>query len=541
MQSWRAVSKGAHQTAERLPLKWRLALASFGLLAVLMAALGALVSVTQERAMLGNQAASLRQTALLVNGIHGPQATPSAPPPIGPFPANSLGVVDTLVHQLTGPGTRAVILGTDGTVIDSDSNDPSAPPQVGPSEDAIKSALTTAQPDNAYSLAYDSSGHRQLVVLLPLIDTQSHLTVALLMLSTPTAPIDRSVATMRLTLGVGILAALAIAAMLTIPLMNTALRPLVDMERVSGHIAAGDLSLRLDVPPAHDEIGRLARAFNSMVAQLEAAFARQQRFVADVSHELRTPLTALGGSLEMLLLGADRGDASAARRLTRGMYAEVERMRRLVEDLLTLARLDEGRAGLRADVIAVGSVLNEVYEQAQQMAHGQQIDYAVAPDLPPIRADSERLRQVLLNLVVNALKYTPDSGRIDLSARREEQSYRGGKRGEEVVIEVRDTGEGIPPEALPHVFERFYRADPARARSSPAGGGSGLGLAIAKSLVEAQGGQIAIASALGEGTIATVRLPAVRQQPIPATVPSTAGERAIEPDLANATRPSEER
>jgi two-component system OmpR family sensor kinase len=541
MRSWRTVSTRARGAADRLPLKWRLALASFGLLAVLMAGLGALVSATQERAMLGNQANSLRQTALLVTGSHGPPATPSAPPPVGPFPPDSLGFVDTLVHQLTGPGTRAIVLGPDGSVIDSDSNDPSAPSQVVASGGAIKNALTTAQSANAYSLVYDSSGHRQLVVLLPLIDRQTQTTVALLQLSTPTAPIDRSVTALQLTLGVGILAALAVAAALTIPLMTAALRPLVDMERVSGHIAAGNLSLRLDVPPTHDEIGRLARAFNSMVAQLEAAFARQQRFVADVSHELRTPLTALGGSLEMLLLGADRGDAAAARRLTRGMYAEVERMRRLVEDLLTLARLDEGRAGLRADVVEVGGVLNEVCDEAQQMAHGQQVRCEVVPELPPVRADADRLRQVLLNLVVNALKYTPESGRIELAARFEGAAALAGKPADVVTVEVRDTGEGIPAEALPHVFERFYRADPARTRSSPAAGGSGLGLAIAKSLVEAQGGQIAIASMPGEGTTVTVRLPVVRQQPIPAAAPPAPVEHVPAPDLANAANQSGER
>ena len=129
-------------------------------------------------------------------------------------------------------------------------------------------------------------------------------------------------------------------------------------------IAQGALSMRIDPPPTDDEIGRLALSFNRMVAQLEAAFQRQKRFVSDVSHELRTPLTALSGSLEMLLIGADGGDIEASRRLAHGMYAEIQRMHRLVEDLLALAQLDTGRITLREDVVHVDNVIHKVYEQA---------------------------------------------------------------------------------------------------------------------------------------------------------------------------------
>src|SRR5258707_6883916 len=172
--------------------------------------------------------------------------------------------------------------------------------------------------------------------------TQEDLTgyrKALLQLSIPTTALDQAVSTTRLYLFLGLLVALGLAAALILPLINLALRPLVEMEKVSSRIAAGALELRLAEPPARDEIGRMARAFNDMVARLEAAFARQKRFVADVSHELRTPLTGLSGSLEMLLLGADDGDAAIARRLLSGMYTEVERMQRLVADLLALTHL----------------------------------------------------------------------------------------------------------------------------------------------------------------------------------------------------------
>jgi two-component system, OmpR family, sensor kinase len=306
--------------------------------------------------------------------------------------------------------------------------------------------------------------------------------------------------TTHLVLIFGILAALGIAVALTLPLINLALRPLVEMERVSARIAAGALSLRLAEPAARDEIGRLSRAFNSMVARLEAAFARQKRFVADVSHELRTPLTGLGGSLEILLFGAANDDEEATHHLMSGMYAEVERMQRLVADLLVLTRLDEGRLKLRLTTVEVSPLLADVCTQMQSQVHGQSLTYQVPPGLPALLGDADQLRRVFLNIVENALKFTPAGGCVELRAANEEQGW--------VTLEIQDTGAGIPPEALPHVFERFYRADPSRTRQSWHMGGSGLGLSLARELVEAHGGTIAISSRVGQSTTVTLRLPA---------------------------------
>jgi two-component system OmpR family sensor kinase len=211
----------------------------------------------------------------------------------------------------------------------------------------------------------------------------------------------------------------------------------------------------------------------------------------------------------MLLIGADRGDIEASRRLARNMYAEVQRMHRLVEDLLALTRLDEGKMILRVDTINVRTVIDKVYDQAQQLAHGQEIRKEIAPDTPLVRADSDRLQQVLLNVMDNALKFTPTDGHVDLMA----YSYKGGQTA--AIIEVRDTGRGIPPEALPHVFDRFYRADPARSRLPQSVSGNGLGLAIAKELIEAQGGSISISSTPGKGTTVTIRLRAISASPAP--------------------------
>jgi two-component system OmpR family sensor kinase len=184
-------------------------------------------------------------------------------------------------------------------------------------------------------------------------------------------------------------------------------------------------------------------------------------------------------------------------------------MRRLVEDLLTLARLDERHTVVRTAAVDAGPLLREIGEEAERLAGEHELLREIADDLPRIRADADRLRQVVLALLDNAFKYTPSPGQVTLRA------HRANDQG--LAIEVRDSGIGIPPEALPHVFERFYRVDPARGRTSAQAGGSGLGLAIARSLVEAQGGQIAIASARGEGTTVSLWFPG--EQPRPTTPP----------------------
>lgn len=495
----------------RLSIRWRLALASFGLLAIVLAALGTFVSLTEEHALLANQATMLRSEAQLVDPTSLKEAGRSraselrvlaplaAPPPIGMLPPYGANSVENLVQRLTGVDRRATVLAPDGTVVASSDDQTLTPPFIETESAMLHSALTTSEPADAYTLV-DAGGAQQLVVLLPLVSNRH--TVALLEVSTPTAPIEATLATTRLILLLGSLGALLVAAALTLPLARAALRPLVTMERASRSIAAGSLSLRLEVPPASDEIGRLARSFNTMVAQLEAAFQRQEQFVADVSHELRTPLTALGGGLEMLLLGADNGDLEASHRLVQGMYAEVGRMHRLVEDLLTLTRLDERRALFRWAQVEVGALVEAVCEQAHQMALGQEVSCEVAPGLPNIEADADRLKQVLLILVDNALKFTPVRGQVTLVARQESSAT--------LLLEVRDTGVGIPPEALPHVFERLYRADPARARSARRTGGSGLGLSIARGFIEAHGGQLWLASEPGVGTTASIRLPVTR-------------------------------
>lgn len=500
-----------------LSIRWRLALVSFGLLVVLLAALGLLLSFTEEKALLAGQATVLKNEADIAQLQLRVTKTPLQVSQILTFPEMSKDLAAGLpsaVHSTLGQNVGVSVLSFDGSMLATDTDGAYVhnTPVVTLERASVQQWLAAHQ-TSLYLLANDNQGQRELVVLQPIawwdksvsdrstIEGLSGYRKALLQLSVPTTAIDQSVATTRLILVLGILAAVGVAAALTLPLINVALRPLVEMERVSSRIAAGSLSLRLAEPPAQDEIGRLARAFNSMVARLEATFARQRRFVADVSHELRTPLTGLGGSLEMLLLRADNGDEETVRRLMSGMHAEVERMQLLVADLLALTRLDEGRVKLHVAAVDVSQLVNEVYEHIQSLLHGQELCSQVPSNLPALRGDINQLRRVLLNVVENAVKFTPPVGRVELVVHGECTGF--------VTFEVRDTGIGIPPDALPHVFDRFYRADPSRTRLSLQAGGSGLGLSIAKELVEAHGGTITMRSIVAEGTVVTIRLPAL--------------------------------
>ncbi len=512
-----------------MPLRWRLTLVSFGLLVILLTALGAFVSITEEQTLFTNQALTLRQEVRLAGGpLKGAGVALASPgatlPTGGELSAKAITTLTFTARRLTGAAIRAVVLSPTGTTILSGVDTQVAPASVNTSEASLRNALAVAPNNDTYNLAKGSDGRRQLIVLLPLVDLQSRTIVAILQVSAPVTPIEDAIAQMRLMLALGVAVTLVIAAALTLPLITAALRPLNAIAHASRAIAEQSglstnsaLAVRLDVSPTHDEISRLTESFNAMVAQLDAAFTRQKQFVADASHELRTPLTALGSGLEMLLLGADQGDPDVARRLLRGMYRETQRLQRLVEDLLTLTRLDDGHMPVSPRAVPVAPLLADVCEQAERLAHGQRIEVAMAAETPLLYGDPDLIRQVLLILADNALKYTPSDGRVLLTAHATPAT-----EPHAVAIAVSDTGVGMPAETLSHVFERFYRGDAARTRAPVAGhetgasagsaghpgSGAGLGLSIADQLTQAQGGHITIESKVGVGTTVTVTLPA---------------------------------
>ncbi len=279
-------------------------------------------------------------------------------------------------------------------------------------------------------------------------------------------------------------------------LTSRALRPVRQITQAAGQIGAGDLSERLPVT-GQDEMAELARTFNGMLGRLEEAFVRltqayeqQQRFTADASHELRTPLTTIKANTSLALL-APHSDTD--RRALEAIDKAADRTIRLVQDLLLLARADAGEMRLSSSPLRVQDLLAEVQEAAP--ASGPKVVVDVAEPALTLFGDAEALGRLLGNLVANAARHTPPEGWITL---------RGFAAGERVLLQVADTGEGIAPEHLAHLGERFYRVDAAR---SGAQGGTGLGLAICRSIAEAHGGVLTLESVVGQGTTATVRLP----------------------------------
>jgi signal transduction histidine kinase len=303
---------------------------------------------------------------------------------------------------------------------------------------------------------------------------------------------ERYLARTDLALGAAALVAVAVALALGLLLARLITRPVRDLTAAARAIAAGDLRQHVAVR-SRDELGLLAAQFNAMSGDLDRANELRRRMTADIAHDLRTPLTVLSGYLEAL---RDETLQPTPARFT-AMYDETQVLLRLVEDLHTLSLADAGELALKLQPIAPQRLIERVatrYQHAAAQA-GVALAARAEPELPELRIDVEQLTRVLSNLVSNALRHTPAGGRVSLVARRAERG---------VELEVADTGQGIPPEHLPNVFERFYRADESRQQAS---GGSGLGLAIVRSIVEAHGGRVAVTSTQGQGTLFTITLP----------------------------------
>src|SRR5215217_6119274 len=294
-------------------------------------------------------------------------------------------------------------------------------------------------------------------------------------------------------------------------LAGRALRPVDRVTAAAAAIATGDgtatsLSSRLLVPPTNDELSRLSATFNAMLDRLQASFRAQERFVGDASHELRTPLTAIRGNVDVLLRQArldgrrlDPIDLTAA---LDDIRRESDRMRRLLDDLLLLARADadtenqpDKTAPIRREWVRLDEIAAEAVRSAAALASGQVLELE-APRGVQVPGDPDRLHQLVMILLDNAIRHTPPGGRIRVAV----ASTADGQ----ARIAVRDEGEGIAPEHLPHLFERFYRADGARGRSS---GGTGLGLAIAQAICRAHGGEISVTSTPDQGATFLVTIP----------------------------------
>jgi signal transduction histidine kinase len=298
---------------------------------------------------------------------------------------------------------------------------------------------------------------------------------------------------------------LVLSALVGLLLSRAIARPLRRLTAAAGAVAQGHLDQQVPVR-SRDELGRLSRAFNEMTARLRAARQMQIDFVANVSHELRTPLTAVKGLVETLLDGAV-DDPQVRDRFLETVESETDRLIRLVNDLLLLSRADSEALNLQREPIDLAQLAQTTMDRFAPQAEVQKLALRVeaSPTAPPAWADADRVEQVLLNLLDNAVKYSKPGGTVTVGVD-------GDGPGETVQVQVRDEGIGIPAEDLARIGERFYRADKARSRADPptgAGqGGSGLGLAIARALVQAHGGQLWLESEEGQGTTVTFTLPA---------------------------------
>ncbi|HTI15747.1 MAG TPA: ATP-binding protein [Dictyobacter sp.] len=278
-------------------------------------------------------------------------------------------------------------------------------------------------------------------------------------------------------------------------LATRAFKPIDHLTRTAQKIKEGDLHERVVVPPTHDEVQALALTLNEMLASLEATVTRQRRFVADASHELRTPVAALRSMTETLLFANYMPQDAIT--LLQNMNIETERLGRLISDLLALARVDEGQTRLEQELVYLDTLTRAVVTNAEPLATRRHITVQVdTSESVVICGDEARIIQVVMNLLDNAILYTPEGGQVNVAVRKQQG---------QVYLSIQDTGVGIAPEHLPHIFERFYRVDQARMRKE--GTSSGLGLSIVDWIVHAHKGTIQVESVVNQGSTFTITLP----------------------------------
>jgi two-component system, OmpR family, sensor kinase len=381
-------------------------------------------------------------------------------------------------------------IGTDGTpfvAINDRNSEPALPP-----DNDVGSTPTTLPSVNGSDILWRAVSvrgpHGLTTVAIDLSDVQ-HTVSSLILL--------------QIGLGLAVLIVVGIASFVVV---HRSLQPLYEVEQTAAAIAAGQRDLRVPQRDPRTEVGRLSLALNGMLTQIQQALAssessaekargseeRMRRFITDASHELRTPLTTIRGFAELYRQGAARDVSMLLSRIE----SEASRMGLLVDDLLLLARLDVQRPleHHQVDLLALAS---DAVHDAQAIDPGRRITMEVfdGPGIPEVLGDEQRIRQVLSNLVANALQHTPESADVVV---------RVGTEGDDVVLEVADKGPGMSQQDASRVFERFYRTDSSRARAS---GGTGLGLSIVDSLVHAHGGDVTVTTRPGEGSCFRVTLP----------------------------------
>jgi len=334
----------------------------------------------------------------------------------------------------------------------------------------------------------------------PVIDFKSHKVKGVVQVGTSLEFVRESMRNLLVVFFVLGPSLLFVAGVVGFFLAGKALKPIREIAQTTRHITVNNLDERITVPVAKDDIGQLAATINGMLDRLSLSFQKITQFTADASHELRTPLTIMRGELEISL----RGERSADEYLeTLGScLEEVERMAKIVNDLLLLSKSDMGQEVIKFEPVDLRILVSSLISHFQILADEQKIQLSsTIEEVETIYGDQLRLRQMLVNLLSNAIRYTPAGGKIHLTLKNVDDG---------IEIAVADTGIGIPEESIPRIFDRFYRADKARSRQY---GGSGLGLSIVKWIVEAHHGTIKVDSVVGEGSVFRVSLPTGKREP----------------------------
>jgi heavy metal sensor kinase len=316
---------------------------------------------------------------------------------------------------------------------------------------------------------------------------------AALVIARSTKQIDQALAGLVRTLVIAVPLALALAAAGGIFLARRALKPVDKIAQTAREIGESDLSQRINVN-TKDELGRLAATLNEMIGRLEKAFQRQKQFTSDASHELRTPLAVIEAE-STLALEKERPSSDYQQSLEI-ISQESRQMSSLIDQLLTLARADAGKEQWNFTEVNLGKLISNLSTDVEVLCQEKGLSFQLGqPQDLVVKGDEARLRELFMNLLDNAIRYTPAPGTVSVSLRRE---------GQMAVVAVTDTGVGIPAEDIPFIFERFYRVDKSRSRAE---GGSGLGLAICRHIAEAHGGKIEVESQVGSGSTFSVWLP----------------------------------
>ncbi len=482
----------------------RLALSYLALIILGMGIAAPLAWLSLERLYLENQTASLLAQAQLVASAlsaQPPQAVSAGEP--GALPYSQLS------NALPGIHSR-VIDPQGGAVIDLAGGAPSleagldlpalaqnAAGLVTPEELLSRPEIVQAQqgqPATAIRSVAAAGGRRVLYAAVPVLAGDGQVT-QIVYLATPLPDPGALQNALRWQVLGAVLAAAGLAGAAGLFLARQISRPLSDLARAARAVAGGDLQQAVPVDGAVQELETLGTAFNGMTASLRQADQAKTAFISDVSHELRTPLTVIKGTIETLQDGA-LDDLEARGPFLEAMSRETERLIRLVNDLLVLTRADAGALNLQPELFNLVELAEARTAYFAPLAAQNQVRLRVDAAAPcPVLADPDRIAQVLDNLLANAIRYSPAGAEVTVSLTREPGSC---------LCRVADHGPGIAPKDLPHIFDRFYRADTARARAQ---GGSGLGLAIARSLVHAHGGEIAAANRQGAGAVLTFWLP----------------------------------